>query len=902
MARRKKDVDEGYSSDSASSSSSYSHGRKRKRNGNKEDAIYGIFGSGSEGENERQGGSGKSVKAKDYKGRRVDFLKGQSFVAASSSGQQSDMKDGTESDEGGLDESSSDEENGEISETERIAKEPATELEELETRNPFAQGPTREAAAALEQQNDPDGFRPSSFVSSRGGIGSAGVPTSFGSPAPSSAFAQRKSQGLGANKTASFITPATSIKFGGGFGGKFDPSKYLAQMGWTGGGLGKQGEGIVNPIEVKQRPERAGIAFGGIKEKTKQAKEEARRRGEEVSTDEDEREKRKKSERHKQKTKSKEAKGPKAWTQTEKKPRKPKIEHRTYEQILEEHGHSAGTQAGVGQIIDAAGNEFSSLSAALAKHTVPSNESTQLVEIRHNLRLICDGNQTTLQSLAKEGSDIQEKHKWLMRDRDESQRRVLGEELETKRLKGVLDLVLQIEKLGKESQTNSDLGLSSFDGFVNRILAEYKGAIGEFRLDEAIVGAIVPTLRKQWTQWEPLKEPELVTNHLHKWKDALRVDFESDIMTPYESLLWNLWMPPVRSALNNSWNAYKPSAAVALYQAWIKLLPPFIADNLTQQLIIPKLSQAVADWDTKAPLHRAIFPWMALLSERVDDVVSDAKRRVRSSLKSWKVSKGMPVDLGKWKEAKVFSTNEWNSMLLDHIVPKLSSYLDANLVIDPQAQDTRPLESLLAWKSLLAPKIMSKVLFAKFVPKWLNTLHAWLIDSRANLEEVAQWYENWKSWFGKQDLLQVGSLREGFQVALQLMSQAIEMGSDRSRLAPPNLKTMQAAVSAADDPSKIAKVSNIQSSIPMGVAEESSASSFRKVVEEAMMEADLIMQSLNRKEIKSGMPLYRISRNLDGKGGVTLYLDEDVIFIERREEGVTTYDPVSIKDLVKQVA
>ncbi|PWN32351.1 uncharacterized protein FA14DRAFT_182259 [Meira miltonrushii] len=201
-------------------------------------------------------------------------------------------------------------------------------------------------------------------------------------------------------------------------------------MGWSGGGLGKQGEGIVKPIEVKQRPERPGIAFGGIKEKTKQAKEEARRRGEQ--------------------------------TKPERKSRKPKIEHRTYEQILAEHGHNVASSGENQIIVDATGKEYSSLSAALAKHAVPSNDSTQLIEIRHNLRLICDGNSKSLDLLANEGSAIQDRHKWLERELHEAVRRKQNLVTKHDRVDTIAKIVGEIEVLGKRAAIDPKIGLDSF--------------------------------------------------------------------------------------------------------------------------------------------------------------------------------------------------------------------------------------------------------------------------------------------------------------------------------------------------------------------------------------------------------------------------------------------------------
>ena len=126
-------------------------------------------------------------------------------------------------------------------------------------------------------------------------------------------------------------------------------------------------------MESKLRPKQnMGIAFGGFKERTKQAVAEDKRKGKKVSDDDDERPRRKGHGRGKS-----EAPGDGercgAWKRKSK-PKKVAVEHKTYEEIVQEAGLDASIphQPGVGPIIDATGampKQVSSIAALSASRT-----------------------------------------------------------------------------------------------------------------------------------------------------------------------------------------------------------------------------------------------------------------------------------------------------------------------------------------------------------------------------------------------------------------------------------------------------------------------------------------------------------------------------------------------------
>jgi tuftelin-interacting protein 11 len=105
--------------------------------------------------------------------------------------------------------------------------------------------------------------------------------------------------------------------------------------------------------------------------------------------------------------------------------------------------------------------------------------------------------------------------------------------------------------------------------------------------------------------------------------------------------------------LSNEWDATDATPAVALFEAWLDLIPPFIQDNILDQLILPRVQRAMSDWKPKrssasGSLHSIVFAWLPLVGLRAEDLLSDAKRRVKSLFRNVDISKGVPAELPLW--------------------------------------------------------------------------------------------------------------------------------------------------------------------------------------------------------------------------------------------------------------
>lgn len=695
-------------------------------------------------------------------------------------------------------------------------------------------------------------------------------------------------------------------------------AKMMAKMGYVEGqGLGATGHGILAPIETQMRPQGAGL--GAVKEKTKQAKEEERRkaasRGEVVEESSEEEKKRRRMLKEKRASDATSAIGT---------PRRAKPKYKTAAD-MEAAAEGLEVPNVLMSLIDATGQDSKLLTstAGLMKSQAMVPSETESSKIARRAR-------RDLESFTDEWTALAERKVYF--EAQEAQLSLeAGEDGEE--FLEIEDMINTVQDLQRVN-LNDDHSDESYQWEAITVKLESlqkPSTVQPSALQELAVAALNPLFKYAMQQWEPLKSsqeqggglpylkrlqhvlvPQRESNTELALQDGTSYSIpQSKSTTHYETMIYSLWLPPVRSAITNNWDVYQDSEAlIDLLKAWKPVLPSFVWAKVIDQLVAKRLTDAVAAWKPRSaqkndrnsskPPHVWLFPWLQYLDEQHTDpksstgLLSEVKRKFKSVLSTWNLSRSVPVGLEEWQS--VFQS-ELPSILVRHLLPRLALHLSSNLIIDPRDQDLTPLEDVLRWAPFFPLNTMAHLLVAEFFPKWHQTLFVWLTYEGVNYTDVKDWYTWWKEQVlgkalspGFNDLPSIaGEWNKGLETmsqALDLLEKGMDVGTHLStasadalsevRQGTPLISTSTASRSSgASHPSFTSSTTSHTPKAP----QIENQTTFKDVVEEWCAENGLLLFPLREADLQTGLPLFRITASASGRGGVVVYLKGDVVWV-----------------------
>lgn len=672
-------------------------------------------------------------------------------------------------------------------------------------------------------------------------------------------------------------------------------AKMMANMGYVSGrGLGADGKGILNPVEHKLRPQ--GLGLGGIKEKTEQAKAEARRKGEVVSDDSDD-----------DIVVGSARKSRVSGTQKAKEMAQKKAKD-IYKTIHDIEAEGLHIPAGFKNIIDMTqGGQGATVDVGNLEHgvTTSEEESTDfqktLDKARHDLTIY-----------SKEWRALQSRKNYAQFETEQIKKKMDSVVDEITILDGVMKALEDLQVGEKSVESVTDV--------LETLQYQYVKEIKSLHLDEVAVAALTDPLVREMTNWDPLSDPTRFEQVFLRLKIILAIDaapadeeeeneIPKDVYSYYDRFMYHIWLPKVKDAFRDTWKYTKPAMAILLIENWTSLLPKFILDDLLKMVVNTLLIPPLKHWKPASMSSRGspsyaphiwMFPWLPYIGEYMSTVRETIISRFGHLLRGWRITDGAPLEgILQWKE--IIGEAEMETLLVRNLLPRLAHVLKRELdfVFKLSEDKVAGFKEIMKWHIAFKPSTFGVLLETAVFPLWQTAIYKILTGSKEpDLLELSHWYEMWYDAFPV-------SVRETPTVAyelhecLRLIEDAVDIPhSQRSKqLSKPRLMVLQPTLT---DTLLRTERDSIKRSSPSGLATPQSklpvaTSTFRDVVEDQISVLDFFLVPLRKAHATLGFPLYKISRSASGiSSGVTCYFEDNVLWLAKTPG---QFEPVGLEEL-----
>lgn len=531
--------------------------------------------------------------------------------------------------------------------------------------------------------------------------------------------------------------------------------KLLEKMGYKGGGLGKNEQGILNPIEAKLRAKNSGLGFNESKETKTPLPA--------LQTE---------------KTLPGGAMQPtvgrtkeRSWLKQKKKKKEEEV-YVTAEELLASKQEEDSEV--VQKIYDMRGPQvrvYTNLSDLNAEEKAKEKD-VPMPELQHNIALIV--------RLAE--ADIQEIDRDLRKERDialslknEKEKLEAETAFQKKQLNNSENIMSVLDRVGEEN-TLGTLTLDSLAQCFRDMLKRYPEDYKLYNLSCIACSYALPLFIRVFQGWDPLRNPSHGLELVSQWKTLLQGDDCFDIWetsSPFIHLASEVVLPAVRISGINTWHARDPEPMLRFLESWEKLLPSSVLATILDNIVMPKLLSAVSTWEPHLetiPIHTWVHPWLPLLGHKLEGIYQTIRFKLSTVLGAWHPSDGSAYAiLSPWKT--VFDSDSWQQLMHRFIVPKLKSVLQDEFQVNPASQNLDQFYWVMNWASAIPIHMMVDTM-ETFFAKWLAVLYHWLC-SNPNFDEVTKWYLGWKELFPK-ELLANESIRYKLNCGLDMMNQAVE--------------------------------------------------------------------------------------------------------------------------------
>ena len=104
---------------------------------------------------------------------------------------------------------------------------------------------------------------------------------------------------------------------------------------------------------------------------------------------------------------------------------------------------------------------------------------------------------------------------------------------------------------------------------------------------------------------------------------------------PYLLLVCELLLPALRTSVLTAWRPRDPEPLLHWLDLWEPLLPSTAMHNILDSLVMPRLRQAVGEWEPRqetVPIHAWLHPWLPYLGPSLEELYPGIRHKLGMAL------------------------------------------------------------------------------------------------------------------------------------------------------------------------------------------------------------------------------------------------------------------------------
>ncbi|GJR85138.1 septin and tuftelin-interacting protein 1 homolog 1 [Tanacetum coccineum] len=390
------------------------------------------------------------------------------------------------------------------------------------------------------------------------------------------------------------------------------------KIGYKGGGLGPNEQGMLIPIEVKVYPKNAGLGSVDEPGVLNQSQPSI------IQPNKSQNQNRNRNQQRK------------LYSDCVQRTKEEKRNRVTVEELLEKKN-----QVHVLDVIyDMRGKQVKVLTSL--ENLNDEEESIPMAELIHNVRLLVSLCEV---DILKIHQDLKMEREIIVALRKEKEELEHDAARQDKQLYSMSEIANELERLSSQCR----MGLVTLESLAKSFGDMQKVFPEEFELFGLSTIAL-DLFHRLFLGWDPLVKPE-DDHHLcavSTWKHLLQDD---DI---YSRLLMEVVFPVVRISITNTWQPKHPEQLLRFLDSWEELLPQLVLQTILDHVVMPKLSDSVNLWDPRQdtiPIHFWVHPWLVLLGHKLEVLYPTIRTKLEHVLRDWHPSDASAYTvLSPWKD------------------------------------------------------------------------------------------------------------------------------------------------------------------------------------------------------------------------------------------------------------